>query len=113
MILPWKGEEWRGVKRCYCRSPVIGFVPKSEATSPVRLSPSIVPDQFIDIAPEDIELRFDAPDLEMRDSYVRLRPDGVYEIRATVPGAGGDLGGAPGSRRRSFSRRARRRRGPV
>lgn len=48
--------------------------------------------QFIDIAPEDIELRFDAPDLEMRDSYVRLRPDGVYEIRATVPGAGGDLG---------------------
>jgi hypothetical protein len=48
--------------------------------------------QFIDIAPEDIHLQFDRPDIVMRDSYVRLRPDGVYEIRATVPGEGRELG---------------------
>jgi hypothetical protein len=48
--------------------------------------------QFIDIGPEDIDLDFDRPDVAMRDSHVRLRRDGVYEIRATVPGTGGDLG---------------------
>jgi hypothetical protein len=48
--------------------------------------------QFIDIAPEDIDLQFDRPDVVMRDSYVQLRPDGVYEIRATVPGEGSELG---------------------
>jgi hypothetical protein len=48
--------------------------------------------RFIDVAREDIELQFDRPDLEMGDSYVRLRPDGTYEIRATVTGGGGELG---------------------
>jgi len=47
--------------------------------------------EFIDLAAADIQLGFDRPDLVMGDSYVRLRPDGTYEIRATVPGTHGAL----------------------
>ncbi len=47
--------------------------------------------RFTDVEPADIETDFHGPDLEMQGSYVRLRPDGTYEIRATVGGEGGDL----------------------